>query len=152
MSQLHSEADEGSLDQSHAVRDSGADGSSVIKHEAVSIDAEMELGGDKKRTRYSSRRPQKDDNIDTDAKSSSTKTKKKIKGAKGAAPGHQQKQQQQGGDEDGSTEEQEDHNDWICGVCCLSEAFDGSDLMLCDGPCLRSFHIGCLEKSKDLVN
>ena len=25
------------------------------------------------------------------------------------------------------------------------EALDDSDLVLCDGPCLRSFHIGCLQ-------
>jgi hypothetical protein len=47
--------------------------------------------------------------------------------------------------------EEDDNNDWICSVCYLSEAFDGSDLMLCDGPCLRSFHIGCLGQSKSLV-
>ncbi len=43
--------------------------------------------------------------------------------------------------------EMADKNDWICGVCKLLEAADGSDLLLCDGVCKRSFHAGCL-KSK----
>lgn len=37
-----------------------------------------------------------------------------------------------------------DTNDWICGVCNLLEAADGTDLLLCDGACKRSFHSGCL--------
>lgn len=37
-----------------------------------------------------------------------------------------------------------DRNEWICAICDQLEAFDDSDLILCDGPCLRSFHIGCL--------
>lgn len=37
-----------------------------------------------------------------------------------------------------------DRNEWICAVCDQLEAFDDSNLILCDGPCLRSFHIGCL--------
>jgi hypothetical protein len=45
-----------------------------------------------------------------------------------------------------------DNNDWICGHCGQSDAFDGSDLVLCDGPCLRSFHIGCLDQRPDLVS
>ncbi len=40
-----------------------------------------------------------------------------------------------------------DNNDWICGICNLMESVDNTALMLCDGPCLRSFHLGCL-KSK----
>ena len=40
-----------------------------------------------------------------------------------------------------------DNNDWVCGICNLMESVDSSALMLCDGPCLRSFHLGCL-KSK----
>jgi hypothetical protein len=102
---------------------------------------------EKKRTRYGSRRPQTEAEIGTDAKHASKKKKRTVKGGTGVALGSHQP-----GDGDAGEIEQEDHNDWICGVCCLSEAFDGSDLMLCDGPCLRSFHIGCLEKSKDLVS
>lgn len=37
-----------------------------------------------------------------------------------------------------------DRNEWICAICDQLEAFDDSNLILCDGPCLRSFHIGCL--------
>lgn len=44
-----------------------------------------------------------------------------------------------------------DDNDWICSACYQSEAFDGSDLVLCDGPCLRSYHIGCLDQGPNLV-
>lgn len=49
------------------------------------------------------------------------------------------------------TEDIPDNNDWICSYCNLSESFDGSDLVLCDGPCLRSFHMGCLDQRPDLV-
>ena len=37
-----------------------------------------------------------------------------------------------------------DNNEWVCSICEFLEAPDDSDLLLCDGPCLRSFHIGCL--------
>ena len=50
------------------------------------------------------------------------------------------------------TEDIPDNNDWICSYCNLSESFDGSDLVLCDGPCLRSFHMGCLDQRPDLVS
>ena len=42
-------------------------------------------------------------------------------------------------------DEEEDDNDWICSVCSMYESEDGSDLLMCDGPCMRSFHKGCLE-------
>lgn len=44
-----------------------------------------------------------------------------------------------------------DTNDWICGVCNLLEAADGTDLLLCDGPCKRSFHSGCLTGSNSTL-
>jgi hypothetical protein len=34
----------------------------------------------------------------------------------------------------------------------MMEANDGTDLLLCDGPCLRSFHLGCLEKAEAAKN
>lgn len=37
-----------------------------------------------------------------------------------------------------------DRNEWICGICKLYENNDDSDLILCDGPCMRSYHIACL--------
>ena len=40
--------------------------------------------------------------------------------------------------------EGEDDNDWVCGECGMLEAPDGSPLALCDGPCMRSFHLTCL--------
>lgn len=43
-------------------------------------------------------------------------------------------------------EEEVDRNDWLCSVCSFLESEDGSSLILCDGPCKRSFHLGCLEK------
>lgn len=39
----------------------------------------------------------------------------------------------------------EDHNDWACTVCNMIETMDNDILVLCDGPCLRSFHHGCLD-------
>lgn len=37
-----------------------------------------------------------------------------------------------------------DRSEWICSLCGQLEARDGSVLLLCDGACLRSFHVGCL--------
>eukprot|EP00606_Chrysophyceae_sp_TOSAG23-5_P001539 GSChrysophyteH2.ASY1.ANO1.819.1 assembled CDS len=39
----------------------------------------------------------------------------------------------------------EDDNDWVCGICEMLEAEEGSELMLCDGPCMRSFHTKCID-------
>lgn len=41
-------------------------------------------------------------------------------------------------------EDEPDKNDWICGICHSFESGDGTELVLCDGPCMRSFHLGCL--------
>ena len=41
----------------------------------------------------------------------------------------------------------DDHNDWHCSICNAferDEAEDNDLLLSCDGPCLRSFHLGCL--------
>jgi hypothetical protein len=40
--------------------------------------------------------------------------------------------------------QEKDNNDWVCSVCSMLEAPQGSDLLLCDGPCRRSFHAECL--------
>ncbi len=45
---------------------------------------------------------------------------------------------------------EEDANDWHCSICMKISAPGGSlvgktELVCCDGPCLRSFHMGCLE-------
>jgi hypothetical protein len=46
-----------------------------------------------------------------------------------------------------------DKNDWFCKVCGLLEAKDGTELVLCDGPCLSSFHQGCLKQAdKKAIN
>jgi hypothetical protein len=50
---------------------------------------------------------------------------------------------------DHKTEEMVDQNDWICAICHEFEAFDGSNLICCDGPCLRAVHMGCLGISKE---
>jgi len=42
------------------------------------------------------------------------------------------------------TKDGEDDNEWVCGLCKMLEAPDGSPLVLCDGPCMRSFHTSCL--------
>jgi hypothetical protein len=47
--------------------------------------------------------------------------------------------------------EQDDFNDFLCATCHLLEADDHSDLILCDGPCLQSWHIGCMGVSKNSV-
>lgn len=38
----------------------------------------------------------------------------------------------------------EDDADWICHICRQMEAVDGSNLLLCEGGCKRSFHFSCL--------
>jgi hypothetical protein len=45
-----------------------------------------------------------------------------------------------------------DKNEPICGICYQLEATNGSDFLLCDGPCLRSFHVECCKISKKTVN
>jgi hypothetical protein len=47
-------------------------------------------------------------------------------------------------DMDGDIGDAEDHNDWLCTICMNFQAPDFSELLLCDGGCLRSFHLGCL--------
>lgn len=44
-------------------------------------------------------------------------------------------------------EEEKDVNDWVCAICHQLHALDGSnsDLLMCDGGCLRSFHTSCLD-------
>jgi hypothetical protein len=43
---------------------------------------------------------------------------------------------------------EKDHNDWFCTNCGMLEAVNGSDLVLCDGLCRRSFHLECLSKAE----
>ena len=45
-----------------------------------------------------------------------------------------------------------DNNEWICGHCGFLKSEDGTDLVLCDGPCLRSFHLGCLDAQSKKVH
>jgi hypothetical protein len=45
--------------------------------------------------------------------------------------------------DDGAT----DYNDWKCTICGMVEDIKGTQLLLCDGPCRRSYHEGCLESS-----
>jgi hypothetical protein len=49
----------------------------------------------------------------------------------------------------GDIGDEEDFNDWICTVCDNFKAPDGTQLMLCDGGCLRSYHLGCLGRSEN---
>ena len=49
---------------------------------------------------------------------------------------------------EGIVRKEKDENDWICSVCNLTESRDDTDLILCDGPCLRSFHIGCMNSKR----
>ncbi len=49
----------------------------------------------------------------------------------------------------------EDANDWHCSICMKISMptsgllVDKIELVCCDGPCLRSFHMGCLEVDDD---
>ncbi|CAN0501014.1 unnamed protein product, partial [Discosporangium mesarthrocarpum] len=44
-----------------------------------------------------------------------------------------------------------DSEDWICSVCQLLDTPCVSALVTCDGPCLRSFHLACLDlREEDL--
>jgi hypothetical protein len=52
--------------------------------------------------------------------------------------------------EDYTGEEEQDLNDWICSVCMCLESSTGSKLLLCDGPCLRSFHVDCLSEKVNM--
>ena len=47
-------------------------------------------------------------------------------------------------DDDGEGQSATDRNEWLCSICHHLDAVDQTDLLLCDGPCLRSFHLGCL--------
>jgi hypothetical protein len=51
------------------------------------------------------------------------------------------------GDENAKNMLSEDHNDWYCSVCMAFEregAEEEDELLSCDGPCLRSFHLSCV--------
>lgn len=43
---------------------------------------------------------------------------------------------------------EKDHNDWYCSNCGMLEAVGGSDLVLCDGLCRRSFHTECFSEEE----
>ncbi len=48
------------------------------------------------------------------------------------------------GTKKGKQKKEKDYNDWVCTICTMLEAPQGTELMLCDGPCRRSFHLECL--------
>lgn len=52
--------------------------------------------------------------------------------------------------EETSRQRDKDKNDWFCSHC-MNTVVEGSDspLVMCDGPCLRSFHDICLKYLKD---
>lgn len=39
-------------------------------------------------------------------------------------------------------------NDWQCSYCGMIQSLGGSDLIMCDGPCLKSYHAECLMKMR----
>lgn len=41
-----------------------------------------------------------------------------------------------------------DDNEWVCPLCNCLHTNSGSVLLLCDGPCKRSFHLDCLGMSE----
>lgn len=45
---------------------------------------------------------------------------------------------------DGQEVDPDDKNAFLCSSCNQLEADDHTDLILCDGPCLQSWHIGCM--------
>lgn len=59
------------------------------------------------------------------------------------------------GDEATDTKTSADNNDWLCSVCDgLPMATDGEDelMVCCDGPCLRSFHVRCIDDEVDTTD
>jgi hypothetical protein len=50
--------------------------------------------------------------------------------------------------DDDYDDDKDDHNEWICTACELMEHPNGSDLLLCDGPCLRSYHLDCIPQNE----
>ena len=56
-----------------------------------------------------------------------------------AAPGNKRRTKKKK-----SKEALEELADWVCAICRQMEAVDGSDLLLCEGGCRRSFHFYCL--------
>ncbi|CAB1114735.1 unnamed protein product [Ectocarpus sp. CCAP 1310/34] len=42
-------------------------------------------------------------------------------------------------------------DDWICAVCSQLDTPCMSDMVTCDGPCLRSFHVVCLDLGEDAL-
>lgn len=67
--------------------------------------------------------------VEKEEKSTSNQEESKKKGAKKKAK---------------KEEEVEDLNDWVCCICQMIEAPLGTELVMCDGPCRRSFHQECL--------
>ena len=55
-------------------------------------------------------------------------------------PGCREKKEREGGYD-------KDRNEDICGKCEKYETFEGDPLLCCDGPCLRAFHLSCLNLS-----
>lgn len=56
-------------------------------------------------------------------------------------------------DEDADGGAEADDNDWLCATCGMYEDALGSELLLCDGVCKRSFHNGCLsDKEKSRID
>ncbi|CAN0091057.1 unnamed protein product [Scytosiphon promiscuus] len=43
-------------------------------------------------------------------------------------------------------------DDWICATCSQLDTPCMSDMVTCDGPCLRSFHVVCLELGEDALS
>ncbi|CBJ25830.1 conserved unknown protein [Ectocarpus siliculosus] len=42
-------------------------------------------------------------------------------------------------------------DDWICAMCSQLDTPCMSDMVTCDGPCLRSFHVVCLDLGEDAL-
>lgn len=43
-------------------------------------------------------------------------------------------------------------DDWICGMCSQLDTPCMSDMVTCDGPCLRSFHVVCLDVDEEALS
>jgi hypothetical protein len=67
-----------------------------------------------------------------------------AKAAKAAKEAIKKKPKLASKDEHGPDCDVKDDNEWVCSICSQLRSSDGSDLLLCDGECLRSFHAGCL--------
>jgi ribosomal protein S19E (S16A) len=91
--------------------------------------------------------------VNSKEKSKETKAKKeKSSDASSSSPTEQEENGSLAGSSNGKDKKDKDdgttdYNDWKCTICGMVEDIKGTQLLLCDGPCRRSYHEGCLQSS-----